>query len=313
MSVLFVFVDGLGFGSMDPNQNPVASPDLSFLAPALAPAGGPPAMGEMAEVTVAGRPVFVTSADACLGVRGVPQSATGQTTLLTGINAPAFVGEHASAYPLDRLKALLEASSLFARGVRAGRRVTFLNMFRPEGLKLILEGTRRASATTAAALGAGLALRTLDDLLRGEAVYHDVTCWTLQEQPYYVPLVTPDQAARRALAVAGVHDFCLYEYFLTDFAGHSQELDFSRRILGTLDEFLTRTLIDLDDDRGDDLTVVLSSDHGNVEDLSTPAHTCNPVPVLAFGKRAAEAVKGVTNIAAVAGRLAALAGIPGVP
>lgn len=308
MSVLFVFVDGLGYGAPDPASNPLVAnkPALPFLGPLLAAPEGPPAPGEARPVRFEGCEGYLTSADACLGVPGLPQSATGQTTLLTGVNAAAFVGRHVNAYPTGRLRRLLEERNLLTLGAAAGRRVTFLNMFRPDGLELILSGRRRPSATTAAALAAGVRLRTVEDLLAGRAVYHDVTCWTIVGQHYGVPLVTPEEAARRALNVAREHDLCLYEYFLTDIAGHSRETELCSLVLGNLDRFLATCVRD----SGGRITLVLASDHGNVEDLSVGTHTANPVPVLAFGAGARSAVDGVGCITAVAGRLASLAGIP---
>jgi hypothetical protein len=310
LGVLFVFIDGLGFGRGDPAENPLADGGLPFLGPLLAGPDGVPGAGLSRPVVFGGRTGYVVAADACLGVPGVPQSATGQTTLLTGYSAQAHVGRHVNAFPTGRLKTLLEEKNLLTLGVRAGRRVTFLNMFRPDGLKLLLDGDRRPSATTAAALGAGLRLRTVEDLLRGEAVYHDVTCWTIAGQDYGVPPVPASEAARRALEVARQHDFCLYEYFLTDLAGHSGDRDLCRTALTNLDQFLAGVLTGLDEERE---SAVLSSDHGNIEDLSRRGHTTNPVPVAAFGRGAREAVEGVVDISQVAGRLARLAGIPGVP
>ncbi len=311
MGLLFVFVDGFGLGRPDPATNPVYAMDLPVLGPiAAALEGDDSPDGEPRLVTVLGRTGFTVAADASLGVPGLPQSATGQTTLLTGVNAAAYVGRHVNAFPMGRLKALLDERSLFTLGVRAGRRVTFLNMFRPDGLQLLLEGRRRASATTSAALAAGLRLRTVEDLLRGEAVYHDVTCWTIVGQHYGVPLVPPEEAARRALAVARAHDFCLYEYFLTDIAGHSQDIDLCRTALRNLDAFLAGVVAGLDEECD---AVVLASDHGNIEDVSHGAHTANPVPIAAFGRDARPAVEGLRDISQVGGRLARSAGIPGVP
>ncbi len=319
-SVFFIFVDGLGFGRLDPAVNLLASRAESgncafpFLGPLLAAPEGPPAPGQARAVAFDGVPGFLGSADATLDVPGLPQSATGQTALFTGVNAAAFMGRHVNAYPLGRLRRLLEERNLLTVGARAGLRVTFLNMFRPDGLKLLLDGERHPSATTAAALGAGLRLRTVENLLAGQAVYHDVTCWTIAGQHYGVPLVSPQEAARRALDVAGRHDFCLYEYFLTDIAGHSQERDLCLKVLGNLDAYLGAVVRGLGQAAAagrPGMTLVLASDHGNIEDLSVRTHTLNPVPILAFGPGAREAVEGVRSIDQVAGRLAWLAGIPG--
>jgi bisphosphoglycerate-independent phosphoglycerate mutase (AlkP superfamily) len=46
--------------------------------------------------------------------------------------------------------------------------------------------------------------------------------------------------------------------------------------------------------------VVLASDHGNLEDLSTNRHTRNPVPALFWGAGAEEAAAGVSTIADIA-------------
>ena len=314
MGVLFVFVDGLGYGTGDPGRNPVAAPGLTFLAPLLAHPDGPPVPGSARPVSFAGVAGFAGAADACLGVPGLPQSATGQTTLLTGENASAYVGRHVKAYPTGKLRLLLEERNFLTLGARAGRRVTFLNMFRPDSLPLVLSGERRPSATTVAALAAGLRLRTLEDLIRGEAVYHDVTCWTLQGQSYVVPSVTPGEAARHALDVAARHDLCLYEYFLTDVAGHARDPELVGPVLANLDAFLGSVVAGLGLPRAgpDDveLTLVLASDHGNIEDLSTAGHTRNLVPVLAFGRSARSVVEGVASITQLAGRVAGLAGIP---
>jgi phosphopentomutase len=42
--------------------------------------------------------------------------------------------------------------------------------------------------------------------------------------------------------------------------------------------------------------LVLTSDHGNIEDLSTKTHTRNPVPCLAVGKKRKEFLDGIKNL-----------------
>ncbi len=55
--------------------------------------------------------------DATLGVQGLPQSATGQASLLTGQNVAAAIGEHYGPKPNPAVaKSLLERESLFAVG-----------------------------------------------------------------------------------------------------------------------------------------------------------------------------------------------------
>ena len=81
--------------------------------------------------------------------------------------------------------------------------------------------------------------------------------------------------------LAAEFDLLLFESFLPDLAGH-------RRIepawvLGILDDFLGGVLAH----RSPGTTLVLCSDHGNLEDTTTKTHTTNPVPLLAIGPGAA--------------------------
>jgi len=55
---------------------------------------------------------------------------------------------------------------------------------------------------------------------------------------------------------------------------------------------------------------VVTSDHGNLEDLSTRNHTLARVPVLGFG-RAAGRVEAVRDLTGLAPLLLGLAGLPG--
>jgi len=54
-------------------------------------------------------------------------------------------------------------------------------------------------------------------------------------------------------------------------------------VLGILDDFLGGVLAH----RSPGTTLVLCSDHGNLEDTTTKTHTTNPVPLLAIGPGAA--------------------------
>src|SRR5213075_3096931 len=95
-SLLLFFIDGLGIGTRGPH-NPFdglsdAAPLAIFqdetvgaaLVAARARAGTSPALPNI-HVPFAG---IVVPTDACLGIDGRPQSASGQTTILTGVNAP---------------------------------------------------------------------------------------------------------------------------------------------------------------------------------------------------------------------------------
>jgi len=267
MAVILVFIDGIGIGLPDAEANPFARARARWLR-ALAE-WNPPADG--------GAPLRVP-VDACLGVPGLPQSATGQTALLTGLNAPQAVGRHVSGFCTTDLARLLDGHTLFSRVQARGGRATFANAYTPP----FFEGKRRfLSVTTVATRKAGLRFRTLDDLRRGEAVYQEYTNRLLVQQGYDVPVIGPEEAGRRLAHVAADHEFTLYEYFQTDKAGHEQDMDRAVDLIEGLDRLILSLLAHVDLDR---TLVCVASDHGNLENLRTGSHTRNPVPVLLWGR-----------------------------
>src|SRR5262249_9483863 len=154
--------------------------------------------------------------DATLGVPGLPQSATGQTTLFTGTNAAQALGRHHPGLPGPTLVAILREESLFRKLVGAGARPTFANVFP----RRYLEARRRTfGATTHMVLASGVALRLLEED-GATSLSHDFTGDWMARRGVAVPQRTASEAARVLAGLAGEHDFVLYEYFLTDLAGH---------------------------------------------------------------------------------------------
>ncbi|MEK7337945.1 MAG: hypothetical protein AABZ75_01070 [candidate division NC10 bacterium] len=284
MGVLFIFIDGLGLGPDDREINPLAAASTRWFRLA----GSLPAPG------VDGRVVVAT--DATLGVPGLPQSATGQTALLTGKNAPFLAGRHINGYCTRRLAELLEAHSLFGRLRAADRRAAFANAYTPRFFQDKAR-LRFPSVTTVAQRKAGMALRTLEDLARGEALHQELTNTLLRAQGYDLPLLSPAQAGARLAALAANYDFTMFEFFQTDLCGHAQDFPRALRLLEDLDGFLTGVL-DGTDLRRD--LVVVGSDHGNLEDLSRKTHTANPVPTMAWGAGAHPFASRIRTIADLA-------------
>lgn len=280
MGVLLLFVDGLGLGEPDPDKNPLFRGRLRRLRLAQ----GLPAPDETA---------LLVPTDACLGVPGLPQSATGQTSILAGVNAPAAVGRHINGYCTKSLAALLDGRTVFSR-ITAGGGATYANAFTPRFLE---NPPRFLSVSTVAVIQAGLRLRTLEDLARGEALFHDFTNRLLPERGCYLPPITAHEAGRRLAAIAAAHAFTMYEHFLTDLAGHAQDMARAVEVLENLDGLLDSVLAHLDLAAN---SVILTSDHGNVEDLSTKRHTLNPVPTLLWGKGARDFAATIRDLADIA-------------
>jgi bisphosphoglycerate-independent phosphoglycerate mutase (AlkP superfamily) len=135
-------------------------------------------------------------------------------------------------------------------------------------------------------------IRYQKDMLAGRAVLHDLTREAIVPKGFAGPLITPAIAAEQVLAVAAENDFTLFEYFLTDIAGHSQNRERAEEVLRSLDTFLTGLLAGLDEDT----LFILTSDHGNIEDLGTRGHTFNNVPLVALGPAAGQILAGSTSL-----------------
>jgi len=277
MGITFIFLDGFGLGENDAEKNPMVSSEMPFI---LSLFGGNPLTAELKDYK--SPEVTLVQTDPCLGVEGIPQSATGQTTILTGKNAAKIAGRHINAYPTKILKEVLAEYSVYKQLLKLGFSVTSANAYSPHYFKLVQAKKRRHSVTTIAALTAGLKLRTLDDLLAGNAVYQDITNELLIEQGYDLPLITPELAGERLAELASNYDFCLFEYFQTDLAGHKKDKQLTEKILNIIDRFLGSVC------KNSDLKnnlIVITSDHGNIEDLSLKTHTCNFVPTILIGKK----------------------------
>ncbi len=274
MKVLQIFVDGFGLGENDAAINPLVAANTPVLDRLL---DGHKLCGR--EWITASRAMLIPL-DAALGVPGLPQSATGQTTLWTGVNAAKAAGRHVNAYPTAELRAVISADSIFRVLQREGYRATFANAFSSQYFDLVDTHKLKLSTSTLTALAGGVELRNLEQLQRGLAVYQDITNQMLIERGEDVPLYAPVTAGRHLAGIAREYDFTLFEYFQTDRAGHKQDLAQGAELVAVLDEFLGGVLDNLPLEQ---FVVMLTSDHGNVEDIRTKGHTLNPVPCLLMG------------------------------
>jgi hypothetical protein len=215
-------------------------------------------------------------------VAGLPQSATGQSVLLTGINIPAELGHHYGPKPNPEVAAYLHNRTLFSEFKHAGKQAALLNAYPPRYFEAVESGRRLLSAIPMAVTNAHIPLRTKKDLFNGRALSVDFTGegWREQLNISETPTLTPDQAGQRLAELAAELDFAFFEYWPSDYAGHRQDMAAALSILATIDAVL-ESLIDAWEQV--DGLILLTSDHGNMEDLSTRRHTYNPVPAIVIG------------------------------
>ncbi|HEY8500540.1 MAG TPA: peptidase [Clostridia bacterium] len=259
MKMILMFIDGIGVGKND-LLNPFMKANIpnwhSFI-----------------------KNFRVFEADASLGVTGLPQSATGQASIYTGKNAPKAVGRHISARPTATLAEMVNSDNIFKILIDRGYSVTFVNVYSKDYLEEVgknPKGLLKPSVTTLLNISVDLPFRTVEDYRKGRGVYHDITGEALREKGYDVPVITPEKAADNLYQISRDYDFTLFEFFVSDIAGHSQDMDKAVSILERLDRFTGALVKQMDLDKE---VFVIVSDHGNIEDLSIPTHTMNPVPV----------------------------------
>jgi len=275
--VIVLFLDGVGLGAEEPLSNPLASDAYPTLRALL---DGRRLVAQTGRLSTASAELIPT--DAVLGVPGRPQSATGQTTLLTGINAARLLGEHYGPRPDARVRALLEQHSLFLRLAQAGRSPYFCNAYPQRYFDAIQRGRRLLSAIPYAAVVAGQTLLTYADLCAGRALSADLTGEGWRRELGYpdAPLYSPQEAGRALWELSQPYDFVFFETWQTDLLGHAADLQGAIAFFQRFDAFLAGLL------KAADLTqtlIIVTSDHGNVEDCSHGKHTTNPALTLLLG------------------------------
>lgn len=278
MPVLMIFLDGVGLGRPDPSVNPFLRAQMPHLADLLD--GHVFALnGGGVETSTA----TLIATDATLGVAGTPQSATGQTTIFTGVNAAQELGYHWGPHPNQPLREIIARESVFKKLVAFDGRGAFANAYPERYFTDVERGKRGLSPTGLAARAGGLKLRDHADLRAGQAVSAFITNKGWREHLGYqnLPDIDERQAGRLLAALARQHNFTLFEHYYTDVCGHHQDWPAAIRTLEAIDAFLGGVL----DGMGDDMLLIVASDHGNIEDLGVRGHTLNPTPTLLVGKQ----------------------------
>ncbi len=263
---------------------------MPYLAARL---GGPLLAGlEIARADLLLKPV-----DARLGVPGRPQSATGQTALYTGRNAPAFLGRHLTGFANGSLRILLEESSLFKQVQALGGRATSANLYTPGYFAAIEQRKLRYSVGALLNITAEVPFRMPADYELGKAISWDITNRYSSRRGYPLTHLEPWEAGARLARLAGQYAVTLFECYLPDFAGHSREMAQAREVLSDVDGLIEGIVANMEAAT----SLVICSDHGNIEDLNSKLHTLNPVPLLVLGPAAlafdsVEDIMGLTPV-----------------
>ena len=289
-----IFVDGVGIGKKDFENNPFFKYGFETFSKIFGQ------IPHLKKQYLNKDGIYCFPVDATLGVEGLPQSGTGQVSIFCGINAAQFVGKHFGPFPYSTTIPIIEKENIFRLYKDKNKKVCFANAYPKIFFDYINSGKTRLSVTSISCRKSGVKLNTVDEVIAGNALTAEITNerWN-RKLKYNLDIITPETAAKRLLKIASEYDFTLYEFFLTDHLGHGRIADEFDQIYNNLDKFLYSILTEMDKD---ELTLIICSDHGNIEDLSVKTHTFNPTLTITagrFAKNLADEIKNLTHIKSV--------------
>ncbi len=288
------FMDGVGLGTAEPEINPFVTAELPYLTQLLGDNWFVQGNGRIITECVS----FIPT-DANLDMPDRPQSATGQATILTGRNVPQLIGEHYGPKPNQPVRDVLLQGTLFSDVLQAGGTAALLTPY-PQGyFDGINSGKRLYSSVPFAATSAGLSLMTAEDLQNSRAVSPGFTGQGWHDHLGYtdIPLLTLNEAGQQIAQLASHYTFSFFEHWPSDRAGHRGPLDTARAHLEMIDTAVAGLVEAWDDCSG---LLIITSDHGNIENKSHRQHTRNPVPTLLVGPNHAQLAEQIHNLADIA-------------
>ena len=271
-TIIFVFIDGIGFGKKDLIYNPFTKYGRDFFS-------------VLGGKTSFDPPGVMIPVDAHMGLySSPPQSGTGQAALFTGHNTISLMHRHMAGFPPYSLRPYLKNDSIIKKFIQNNYKASVINTYTSKFMELMEKprSERFMSASTLMQIGSGQRLLTMEDHLNGKSLFMDITNWFLRKElGYNIPELNPVEAGRRLVNIARDYNIVVYEYFFSDKYGHEgldHDVSF---IVNHMESLLTGIWEEIDPENE---LVVISSDHGNFEDLSIPVHTHNKIPALLYGK-----------------------------
>lgn len=284
-----LFIDGVGIGEADPVKNPFFAGKFKFFSEFFRESP------HLEKQFLSGESIELFPIDACMGIDGIPQSGTGQTSIFCGVNAPALINQHFGPFPYSTLIPVIKEQNIFIDFLNRKKKVFFMNSYPQLFFDYINSGKSRLSVSTLSYRSAGLELNTADGVRSGYSLSAEITNRVWRERLKYedIAQITPEAAAERLLSRTAENDLTVYEFFLTDHLGHGRIPHDFDIITSDLDRFLIHIFSNYN---RQDTEILLCSDHGNFEDISIKAHTRNPALGIAAGKHCALLRDRITSL-----------------
>ncbi|MEP7292722.1 MAG: hypothetical protein ABI835_13150 [Chloroflexota bacterium] len=296
--ILMIFLDGIGLGNDDSSTNPFAAADLPTLHALTNGKRWLRATGRQD-----GERAILVPTDAQMGIPGRPQSASGQASILTGLSVPQLIGEHYGPRPNPPIRAIIAEDNFFKQVVARGMTAALLEAYPPRWHAAVERGKLLRSSYQQAVYEAGLPLFTEKEIYSGDALAVDWTGEGWRKDLGYAdsPIYTPEEGGRKMVELSRRYDFSFFSHWITDMVGHRGGIADGVRMLELFDAVMAGVLADWDDAEG---LIVITSDHGNMEDLSHGKHTENAVPTLIIGQGRERFAEGLHSLADLVPRMA---------
>jgi len=286
-STILIFLDGVGIGKADSSVNPFFKYNFQVFDKLFNETPN------LENQIIKKNGSFVFPTDAVMDIEGLPQSGTGQTSIFCGVNAQRILGRHFGPFPHSSLLPLIREMNILKAFKKRKMDVVFANAYPKIFFDYINSGKKRLTVTSLSCLLSDIKLKNATDLRNGTALSAEITNerW-VRELKYSLKIIQPETAAKRLLKLASQHHFTLYEYFLTDHLGHGRKIETMENLLMTLDKFLFYIIENLPVNT----TLLICSDHGNLEDISVKSHTLNPALTISAGQYAEQLFNKIKNL-----------------
>jgi 2,3-bisphosphoglycerate-independent phosphoglycerate mutase len=300
MHILLIFLDGIGLGDDNPSINPFAAARMPTLTALTNGKRWLRGIGRQESE----RAIFIPT-DPRLDVAGRPQSGTGQATILTGLNVPQLIGEHYGPKPNLPVRQIIAQDNIFKQVIAHGQKAAIINAYPLRLHHAIARGKTLRSSIQQALNEAGLPMFEDKHIYSGDALSEDWTGYGWRAHLGYsdTPLYEPREAGIKMVQLSRRYHFSFFSHWMTDVIGHRGPLEDGVRLLELFDSVMAGALDEWNDDEG---LMIVTSDHGNMEDVSDRHHTENDVPTLIIGGEKQRFAEGLQDLSDFVPRMAQL-------
>ncbi|MBN8544795.1 MAG: metalloenzyme [Ignavibacteria bacterium] len=287
-SISLFFIDGVGIGEPDPAKNPFFSYPFKIFSEFFTQ------IPHLDNVPLSAGRAVLFPVDASHGYPGFPQSGTGQLSIFGGYDAIESFGGHFGPYaPLSQVDRIYE-SNLFKNAISNSYNFKFLNAYPRPFFNYLRKKPKRLNVTAHCMISSGTGFNSSRQVYDKQALTAEVTNYRWRQKlGSKLPEISPEEAGKIFLRNSRKADISVFEYYLTDYAGHRRYDGKIEEICEIIDRFLLHLFTNLDNEND---TLLVCSDHGNFEDISIKTHTKNPAMFIACGKYATDAENEIKNL-----------------